>query len=227
MRRKLSAPSGAGEKAGSLGKAAAFSFYPTKNLGAYGDGGCLSTDDSALASEARVLRNHGSERRYYHEEIGWNSRLDAMQAAILRVKLRHLDTWNDQRRSRAGRYNQLLQDAGLVRSGAVTVTRDAPLALLQTPAEAFHISHQYVVRTLRRDELRAFLASHGIGTEMYYPVPLHLQKAFAYLGHHAGDFPESERAAAEVLALPMFPELRDEEQQRVVAAMAEFYSEAA
>jgi dTDP-4-amino-4,6-dideoxygalactose transaminase len=212
-----------GRTAGTLGKAAAFSFYPTKNLGAYGDAGCVTSDNPDVAAHARRLRNHGSEQRYYHQEIGWNSRLDALQAAILRIKLRHLDEWNEQRRALAGRYQGLLHDAGLVRAGAVTVSADAPVATLQTRPEAIHISHQYVVRALRRDELRSFLALQGIGTEIYYPLPLHLQKAFAYLGYREGDFPEAERAAAEVLALPMFPELREDEQQRVVAAISEFY----
>ena len=211
-------------KAGSLGKAAAFSFYPTKNLSAYGDGGCVTTDDEELAARVRRLRNHGSRQRYYHEEIGWNSRLDAMQAAVLRVKLKHLDDWNQRRRMLACRYHGLLANAGLVQTGAQSVTSQAPIALLASLLEAYHIYHQYVVRAWRRDELRSFLTSQGIGTEIYYPVPLHLQECFAYLGYKAGDLPESERAASEVLALPMFPELREDEQQRVVGAIAEFYS---
>jgi dTDP-4-amino-4,6-dideoxygalactose transaminase len=210
--------------AGAFGKAAAFSFYPTKNLGAYGDGGCVTTDDPAVAEHARRLRNHGSERRYFHEELGWNSRLDALQATVLRVKLHHLDEWNEQRRSIAAAYGQLFRDAGLLGSNPTARTPDAPVALLPVLPEAFHIYHQYVVRTLRRDELRAFLTSNWIGTEIYYPLPLHLQEAFAYLGYSRGDFPEAERAAAEVIALPMFPELRQDEQERVVAAIAEFYS---
>ncbi len=212
------------KKAGALGKAAAFSFYPTKNLSAYGDGGCVTTDDEKLAAHVRRLRNHGSRQRYYHEEIGWNSRLDAMQAAVLRVKLKHIDGWNQQRRMLACRYHGLLVNSGLVQADAQSVTAQAPIALLASIPEAYHIYHQYVVRAWRRDELRSFLSQHGIGTEIYYPVPLHLQECFAYLGYRAGDLPESERAAQEVLALPMFPELREDEQQRVVAAIAEFYS---
>ena len=212
------------KKAGGLGKVAAFSFYPTKNLSAYGDGGCVTTDDDDLAAHIRRLRNHGSRRRYYHEEMGWNSRLDAMQAAILRVKLKYLDDWNQQRRTVACRYHGMLGKAGLVQTGAQVVAAQAPMALLASPPEACHIYHQYVVRALRRDELRSFLAQQGIGTEVYYPVPLHLQECFSYLGYRAGDLPESERAAKEVLALPMFPELREDEQQRVVEAIAEFYS---
>lgn len=211
-------------KAGALGTAAAFSFYPSKNLSAYGDGGCVTTNDIDLSDHVRRLRNHGSRNRYYHEEIGWNSRLDAIQAAVLRVKLKHVDEWNRQRRDLAARYDGLLGSAGLIRPGAQAVDQQAPVALLATRPEAYHIYHQYVVRALRRDELRAFLRECGIGTEVYYPVPLHLQECFAYLGYKNGDLPESERAAREVVALPMFPELRDDEQQRVVAGIAEFYS---
>jgi len=211
-------------KAGSLGKAAAFSFYPTKNLSAYGDGGCVTTDDEDMAEHIRRLRNHGSRRRYYHEEIGWNSRLDALQAAVLRVKLKHLDDWNQRRRMLACRYHGLLANAGLVQAVAQSVTLQAPIALLTSLPEAYHIYHQYVIRAWRRDEQRSFLTSQAIGTEIYYPVPLHLQECFTYLGYKAGDLPESERAAKEVLALPMFPELREDEQQRVVGAIAEFYS---
>ena len=211
-------------KAGGWGKAAAFSFYPTKNLSAYGDAGCVTTNDAGVADHVRRLRNHGSRRRYYHEEIGWNSRLDAVQAAVLRVKLQHLDDWNQQRRMLACRYHGLLGKGGLVQSGATSVTKAAPIAFLASQPEAYHIYHQYVVRAWHRDELREFLTRHGIGSEIYYPVPLHLQECFAYLGYRAGDLPEAERAAREVLALPMFPELREDEQQRVAAAIAEFYS---
>jgi dTDP-4-amino-4,6-dideoxygalactose transaminase len=212
------------QKAGALGKAAAFSFYPTKNLSAYGDGGCVTTNDEELAAHVRRLRNHGSRQRYYHEEIGWNSRLDAMQAAVLRVKLKHIDDWNQSRRTLACRYHGLFISTGLVQSGEQSVCAQAPIALLATAPEAHHIYHQYVMRAFRRDELRTFLTQQGIGTEIYYPVPLHLQECFTYLGYKAGDLPESERASREVLALPMFPELREDEQQRVVAAIAEFYS---
>jgi len=210
--------------AGSLGRAAAFSFYPTKNLGAYGDGGCVTTNDAEMATHLRRLRNHGSSRRYYHEEFGWNSRLDALQAAILRVKLGHLNDWNNQRRAIAARYTAALEQSGLAMKGSVRPDDKAPITALAVRPEAFHIFHQYVVRAYRRDELRAFLSERGIGTEVYYPVPLHLQQAFQYLGYANGGFPEAERASAEALALPMFPELREDEQQRVVAAVAEFYS---
>ncbi len=212
------------KKAGTLGTAAGFSFYPTKNLSAYGDGGCVTSDDEELADHVRRLRNHGSRRRYYHEEIGWNSRLDALQAAILRVKLLHVDDWNQRRRIVACRYHGLLSAAGLVQPEAQTVNAKAPVALLASHPDAHHIYHQFVVRAWRRDELRSFLTERGIGSEIYYPLPLHLQECFAYLGYRAGDLPESERAAREVLALPIFPELREDEQQRVTAAIAEFYS---
>jgi dTDP-4-amino-4,6-dideoxygalactose transaminase len=212
-----------GKKAGTLGKAAGFSFYPTKNLSAFGDGGCVTTDDDGVAEHVRRLRNHGSERRYFHEELGWNSRLDAMQAAVLRVKLKHIDDWNDKRRIVACRYHGLFGKAGLAQTEATSVGKQTPIAFLKSLPDAHHIYHQFVVRAWKRDELRGFLTERQIGTEIYYPLPLHLQKCFAYLGYKAGDLPESERAAKEVLALPIFPELREDEQQRVVSAIAEFY----
>ena len=208
-----------GRSAGSMGAVAAFSFYPTKNLSAYGDAGLVTTDDLNLAEHMRNLRNHGSPRRYHHEEIGWNCRLDAIQAAILRVKLPYVEAWNQQRRQRAGTYDRLLADAGLL-----SKKDDSPVRTLQTSPHAFHVFHQYVIRAHRRDELREFLGDRKIGTEVYYPVPLHLQPCFAYLGYSAGDLPESERAAREVLALPMFPELTEAEQKCVVESIAEFYS---
>src|SRR5581483_10339489 len=208
-----------GKRAGTLSSMAAFSFYPTKNLSAFGDAGCVTTDDDALAAELRVLRNHGSRQRYHHDEIGWNSRLDSIQAAVLRVKLRHLEDWNTRRRRNATRYDQLFTAAGLAGAGL----DNSPIVLPHSRGEAQHIYHQYVVRARRRDELRRYLAERGIGSEVYYPVPLHMQPCFAYLGYRAGDFPQSERAAAEVLALPIFPELTPDEQQYVVETVAEFY----
>ena len=205
--------------AGAMGALAAFSFYPTKNLSAYGDAGLVTTSDLNLAEHMRNLRNHGSPRRYHHEEVGWNCRMDAIQAAILRVKLPHLETWNQQRRQRAATYDRLLADAGLVAK-----KDNAPVQLLRTSPHAFHVFHQYVIRAQRRDELRKFLSERKIGTEVYYPIPLHLQPCFAYLGYDVGDLPESERAAREVLALPMFPELTEGEQKHVVESIAEFYS---
>jgi dTDP-4-amino-4,6-dideoxygalactose transaminase len=208
--------------AGSMGVSAAFSFYPTKNLSAYGDAGLVSTSDPEMAGHMRRLRNHGSPRRYVHEEFGWNSRLDAMQAAILRVKLKYIERWNGDRRRRAATYDQLFSAAGLIASGAQPGD-SAPIRLPQTSAPAHHVFHQYVVRAYRRDELREFLTARNIGTEIYYPIPLHLQPSLVYLGYRTGDFPEAERASGEVLALPMFPELTEEEQRWVVASIADFY----
>ena len=210
-----------GKPAGALGVAAAFSYYPTKNLSAFGDAGAVTTDDPAIAQHMRSLRDHGSKKRYYHDEIGANSRLDAIQAAVLRVKMPHLQCWNDARRERASAYDRLLTGAGLTKTGANST---APVVLLKSHHEAHHIYHQYVVRVRQRDELRAFLMERGVGSEIYYPIPLHLQKCFAYLGYTQGDLPESESAAATVLALPMFAELEADEQRYVVDSIAEFYS---
>jgi dTDP-4-amino-4,6-dideoxygalactose transaminase len=206
-------------KAGALGAAAAFSFYPTKNLSAAGDAGLVATNDDAIAERARMLRQHGMRRRYHHDELGWNARLDSIQAAILNVKLKYVSGWNDARRAVAERYHALSRAAGLAESGPYPA--DGIVLPHEAPGSR-HVWHQYVIRVRRRDELRAFLASRAIGSEIYYPVPLHLQEALKSLGYRAGDFPESERAAGEVLALPIFPELREDEQQAVVAAIAEF-----
>ena len=204
-----------GKAAGSLGGAAAFSFYPTKNLSAFGDAGILTTNNPDLAARARSLRNHGSKQRYYHDEIGANSRLDSIQAAVLRVKMKRLPQWNKLRAERARTYDQLFERAGLA---------GKKVSSLKTRPESLHIFHQYVIRVPQRDELRSFLMERGVSTEVYYPVPLHLQKCFAYLGYTEGELPEAERAAKEVLALPMFPELETEEQKYVVESIAEFYS---
>lgn len=201
-------------KAGSWGAAATFSFYPTKNLSAYGDAGMVTTMEAERAEHMRRLRNHGSSRRYIHEELGWNARMDAIQGAILRVKLPHIEKWNQLRRDRAATYDRLFDEAGLISTAIVLPYRNP---------EAYHVFHQYVVRARRRDELREFLTARKIGTEIYYPLPLHLQPCFAYLGYAKGSFPESERAAAEVLALPMFPELMEEEQGWVVQSISDFY----
>jgi dTDP-4-amino-4,6-dideoxygalactose transaminase len=205
--------------AGSMGVTAALSFYPTKNLSAYGDAGAVTTQDPELAGRMRRLRNHGSPKRYHHEEFGWNSRLDAIQAAILRVKLPYVEAWNTQRRERAARYDSLLAKAGLTSSAG-----NSPIQPLQTSPHAHHVYHQYVIRARDRNALRQFLSERNIGTEIYYPIPLHLQPCFAYLGYQEGDLPEAERAAREVLAMPMFPELTEEEQRWVVESMAEFYA---
>ncbi len=211
-----------GESAGSMGACAAFSFYPTKNLSAYGDAGSITTNSPEMAAHMRRLRNHGSPRRYIHEELGWNSRLDAIQAAILRVKLKYVEGWNESRRQCALKYDQLFAASGLTSTGDQP-ENVAPIQLPLSAAKAHHVFHQYVVRAFRRDELREFLGARHIGTEIYYPLPLHLQPCFAYLGYREGDFPQAERAAKEVLALPMFPELTEDEQRWVVKSIADFY----
>jgi dTDP-4-amino-4,6-dideoxygalactose transaminase len=207
-----------GVPAGALGDAAAFSFYPTKNLSAMGDAGLLTTSSAAIDDHARVLRAHGMRRRYYHEEIGWNSRLDSIQAAVLEVKLRYLPEWNKQRRDHAARYDQLFHEANLTADSV-----DNGIVLPITDPRAGHVFHQYVIRAPRRDELRQYLTDRKIGSEIYYPVPLHLQSSLSHLGYKRGDFPISEAAANEVLALPMYPELREDEQQTVVDTIASFY----
>lgn len=213
-----------GKNAGGIGDIASFSFYPTKNLSAAGDAGMVTTNDDRLAERATMLRAHGSRARYYHDEIGWNSRLDSVQAAVLSVKLKHIAEWNRARREKACRYHGLLQKAGLAQGNTTEVSANAPIALLENRPEAQHVYHQYVIRAHRRDELRQHLAAQGVGTEIYYPVPLHLQRCFEYLGYAKGSLPESERASREVLALPIFPELTEEEQHYVVNAIAGFYS---
>jgi len=208
-----------GVPAGALGDAAAFSFYPTKNLSAMGDAGLVTTTSAAIDDHARILRAHGMRRRYYHDEIGWNSRLDSIQAAVLEVKLRYLPKWNQQRREHALVYDQLFRKANLT---ADTVKEGVVLPI--TDSRAGHVFHQYVIRAPRRDELRNYLTEQKIGSEIYYPVPLHLQTSLAHLGYKQGDFPMSEAASHEVLALPMYPELREDEQQTVVDAITAFYA---
>jgi dTDP-4-amino-4,6-dideoxygalactose transaminase len=216
-----------GRGAGALGVTAAFSFYPTKNLSAYGDAGIVTTTNPRMAEHMRQLRNHGSPRRYYHDEFGWNGRMDAIQAAVLRVKLAHLADWNRSRQQHAATYDQLFAGSGLISKQTSSQTLNessAPVRLLARSPQAKHVFHQYVIRAQRRDELRQFLAERKIGSEIYYPLPLHLQPVFSYLGLNAGDMPVSEQAAREVLALPMFPELTEAEIQRVVESIADFYS---
>jgi dTDP-4-amino-4,6-dideoxygalactose transaminase len=212
-----------GRGAGSLGVTAAFSFYPTKNLSAYGDAGIVTTTHPEMAEHMRRLRNHGSPRRYYHDEFGWNGRMDAIQAAVLRVKLAHIADWNQRRQQHAATYDQLFADSGLT-SNHGSDESGAPVRLLSRSPQAKHVFHQYVIRAQRRDELRKFLAERKIGSEVYYPLPLHLQPVFSYLGLKAGDLPVSEQAALEVLALPMFPELTESEIRLVVENIADFYS---
>jgi dTDP-4-amino-4,6-dideoxygalactose transaminase len=217
-----------GRGAGSLGVTAAFSFYPTKNLSAYGDAGIVTTTRPEMAEHMRRLRNHGSPQRYYHDEFGWNGRIDAIQAAVLRVKLKHIADWNDSRRQHAATYDRLFADSGLISkrsaSSPAASQPDAPVRLLSRSPQAKHVFHQYVIRAQRRDELRKFLADRKIGSEIYYPLPLHLQPVFSYLRLKAGDMPVSELAASEVLALPMFPELTEDEIRFVVEGIADFYS---
>jgi dTDP-4-amino-4,6-dideoxygalactose transaminase len=212
-----------GRGAGSLGVTAAFSFYPTKNLSAYGDAGIVTTTRPEMAEHMRQLRNHGSPRRYYHHEFGWNGRMDAIQAAVLRVKLTHIVEWNRSRQKHAATYDQLLAAAGLT-SSQTSDPNGAPVRLLARTPQSKHVFHQYVIRAQRRDDLRKFLADRKIGSEIYYPLPLHLQPVFSYLGLKAGDMPVSEKAAQEVLALPMFPELTEAEIGWVVESIADFYS---
>ena len=205
--------------AGSLGDAAAFSFYPTKNLSAFGDAGLVTTGDAGIDDRTKLLRAHGMRQRYVHEEIGWNSRLDSIQAAVLEVKLRYLPQWNAARRERAASYDRMFRKAGVVAS---TVKEGVTLPFTDVRAE--HVFHQYVVRAPRRNALREHLTAQKIGSEIYYPIPLHMQNSLSSLGYVRGDFPVAEQAAKEVLALPMYPELREDEQQTVVDAIAEFYA---
>ena len=214
-----------GHRVGSLGRAGCFSFYPTKNLGGYGDGGLLTTNDAALAEKLRSLRTHGiAGRKYYHARMGMNSRLDELQAAVLRVKFRYLDAWTRARQERAARYDELFQQAGLVANEKMYPDAQQPVVLPVRAANRTHVFNQYVIRARDRDRLKTFLSEEGIGTEVYYPLALHLQECFADWGGRAGDFPESERATREVLALPMYPELTDEQQRSVVDAIARFFS---
>jgi dTDP-4-amino-4,6-dideoxygalactose transaminase len=205
-----------GRCSGALGDVGCFSFYPTKNLGGAGDGGFLTTTRDDLAKSLRLLRVHGMEPRYYHEVIGINSRLDSIQAAVLRVKLPHLDAWTTAREVNAARYREFFAEYDLDRR--VAVPGDEP--------HGRHVWNQFVVRITDgdRDALRAHLAKRGVGTEIYYPVPLHLQKCFTHLGWAKGDLPETERAAEQTLALPIFPELEPAEQRTVVARIAEFFA---
>ena len=202
-----------GKTVGELGTAATYSFFPTKNLGAYGDGGMLVTHDTKLAENARIIRVHGSKPKYYHQVLGYNSRLDELQAAVLNVKLPYLSIWTEQRREHAAYYTKQLQ----AKVGEHVVT----------PIEVegrYHVYHQYTLRVERRDELQAFLKEQGVATMIYYPVPLHLQPVFAELGYKDGDLPITEQSAKEALSLPMFPELKKEQQDYVIEKIIEFYS---
>jgi dTDP-4-amino-4,6-dideoxygalactose transaminase len=202
-----------GRRAGSIGDIGCLSFFPTKNLGAFGDAGMCVSNDSALHERMRILRVHGGEPKYYHSLIGGNFRLDELQAAVLLIKLRHLDAWTLARQANAEHYDALFREANLGSS-------------VQVPARvpgARHIFNQYVIRTSKRDELRAYLAANGVGTEVYYPLPLHAQGCFAYLEHEPDDFPEAQHAAQEVLALPIYPELTVAQREYVVQQTASFF----
>lgn len=201
-----------GRRAGSMGSIGCFSFFPTKNLGGAGEGGILTTSDEGLAERLRALRVHGSRTRYFHDEVGTNSRLDTLQAAVLRVKLRHLEKWTRRRIELAALYRERLAALG------------APVAPPPLPPyPARHVYHQFVIRAPDRDRLRQHLAGRGIGSEIYYPLPLHRQKCFASLGYKEGSFPESERAAREVLALPIYPELPREAVEEICSAVAQHF----
>src|SRR6266566_8436540 len=200
-----------GQPTGALGDLACISFYPTKNLGAYGDAGMIVTNSGKIDARLRILRNHGQASRYSSVEPGWNSRLDEIQAAILRVKLRYLADWERARRAHAAHYSKLLASVREVKTP-------------KTPEGYEHVFHQYTIRVPRRNELQKYLSDRMIGNAVYYPVPLHLQPIYASLGHGPGSFPEAERAANEVVSLPMFPELQAEQIERVAKAIAEFFA---
>jgi dTDP-4-amino-4,6-dideoxygalactose transaminase len=202
------------EYAGNIGSCGCFSFFPSKNLGGAGDGGMVTTNDPEFADRVSVLRNHGSRERYHYEVLGMNSRLDALQAAILRVKFSRLERFTEARRQNAKRYGELLKQAGL----------DKRIGLPIEPEGLCHVYHQFVIRTPRRDALRDHLRNAGISTEIYYPVPLHLQPAFAYLDYRLGSFPQAEAASREVLALPIFPMMTEAQQEIVVDAIARFFA---
>ena len=201
-----------GKVIGTFGEISCFSFYPGKNLGAYGEGGALVTNNAAFAARARSLREHGSTQRYYHDEVGFNYRMEGIQGAVLGVKLKHLDTWTRERRRVAHRYQELL-------SGA-------PLQLPVEAPDCASAWHLFVVRHPRRDDLKKHLEAHQVGCALHYPMPLHLQKAYAHLGYEPGDFPLSEKAARECLSLPIFPEMTDAQIQRVVSVVQDFFTKA-
>jgi dTDP-4-amino-4,6-dideoxygalactose transaminase len=199
------------KKAGSMGKAAAFSFYAGKNLGACGEGGAVTTNDEEVAQKIKMIRDHGQAKKYYHEMEGYNGRLDAIHAGILHIKLRHLNKWNEQRLESAHRYNELLKN-----TDGITIPHE--------PDWTKPVYHLYVIRTENRDELQKYLSDNQIATGLHYPIPLHLQNAYKSLGYKKGDFPVSERTAKEILSLPMFPGITEEQQMRVAEKIKEFMS---
>ncbi len=197
------------KKAGSMGQAAAFSFYPGKNLGACGEAGAVTTDDGDVAQKIRMLRDHGQIKKYFHEIEGYNGRLDAIQAGVLRIKLKYLSEWNEARRRNASRYNKALDQVdGLI--------------IPYEPSWAKSVYHLYIIRAQKRDELQRYLSSNEIATALHYPMPLHLQRAYDCLGYKPGDFPVSERVAEEILSLPMYPQLQDRQQKQVIEKIKEF-----
>ncbi len=204
-----------------MGQAGILSFYPAKNLGAFGDAGMVLTNDEELGQKLKLLRVHGSSNKYYYEEVGGNFRMDAIQGAVLRVKLRHLDEWHQKRQEKAACYDRLFSESGLTGEGIVqtpqTVYKDKGI-------RHYHTFHQYVIRVNSRDDLQNHLQEQGVPSAIFYPLPLHLQKCFAHLGYNEGDFPVSEKAALEVLALPVYPELSAEQQDIVVKTIANFYT---
>jgi len=209
-----------GRRAGSIGTVGCLSFFPSKNLGCLGDAGMVVTNDADLAERLRVLRVHGSKPKYYHKLVGGNFRIDTIQAAVLNVKLNYLDGWTKRRQENAQRYETLFRQTGLLERGAVTL----PEAVYRASGKShYHIYNQFVLRVERRDDLIAHLKQKGIGAEIYYPVPFHLQECFRYLGYKEGDFPESERAARETIAIPIYPELTAEQQAEVVDGIGSFY----
>jgi dTDP-4-amino-4,6-dideoxygalactose transaminase len=212
-----------GRRAGSMGTVGCLSFFPSKNLGALGDGGMVVTNDAELAERIRILRIHGGKPKYYHKIIGGNFRLDTLQAAVLSVKLNYLDGWTKRRQENAQRYEALFKESGLLKEGWVRLPEPV---YRNSGCKHYHIYNQFVLRVERRDELMAYLKQKGIGTEIYYPVPFHLQECFRYLGYKEGDFPESERAAKETLAIPIYPELIPAQQEQVVESIGEFYTRA-
>jgi len=221
-----------GQRAGSIGHIGCFSFFPSKNLGAFGDGGAVTTNDPQLFEQMKILRVHGSKPKYYHKFVGGNFRLDALQAAVVRVKLKYLDNWTAGRQHNAAHYNQLFSDLALdsqppvilpVESSAMGQYALRTEAAVGPFANHRHIYNQYIIRVSQRDKLQAFLSERKIGTEIYYPMPLHRQECFADWGYQAGAYPVSEAAAVETLALPIYPELTEEQKQTVVQTIAEFY----
>ncbi|GJL66031.1 MAG: glutamine--scyllo-inositol aminotransferase [Nitrospirales bacterium] len=209
-----------GRRAGSMGTLGCLSFFPSKNLGGMGDGGMVVTNDRDLADQIRILRVQGSKPKYYHSSVGGNFRLDALQAAILNVKLKYLDRWTRERQCNADVYEQLFQDSGLAKIAGVKLP---VLVYKDSGVVHYHIYNQFIIRLRQRDALREYLKGQGVGCEVYYPVPFHLQECFSYLGYQKGDFPESESAALETIGLPIFPELKREQQQTVVEVIQQFY----